>query len=274
MTNNKTYIYGLVDPRSGLIRYIGKSNKPDKRLGNHINRCNKSISHKNSWIIGLLKNDLRPELIIIDEVDISEWEFWEKHYIKLFKTWGFNLVNSTNGGECGSSDPEVLKRMVETRRKNGSYHLSQETKNKMSQSRTGSGNYFYGRKLSDEHKIKIGIKSLNRGIKEVLEVKDNGMTIWFPSLKDAAKFYKLKDASGITHCCKGRIATSNKSKWKYINIKKEGFVPYDLCPKCKGEGKLLKHDIDGHRIGYNMKMETCDLCGGAMVIPMAVIPDE
>ena len=39
--------------------------------------------------------------ILIEELDIvenEEWEFWEKHYISLFKSWGFELVNQNEGG--------------------------------------------------------------------------------------------------------------------------------------------------------------------------------
>jgi hypothetical protein len=34
----------------------------------------------------------------IDLVPDTEWKFWEKHYISLFKSWGFKLENKNNGG--------------------------------------------------------------------------------------------------------------------------------------------------------------------------------
>jgi hypothetical protein len=40
-----------------------------------------------------------PKLEIIDIVKINEWAFWEQHYISLYKSWGFNLLNSTIGGK-------------------------------------------------------------------------------------------------------------------------------------------------------------------------------
>jgi hypothetical protein len=33
---NPIYIYGLVDPRTDKIRYVGKSNNPERRLYAHI----------------------------------------------------------------------------------------------------------------------------------------------------------------------------------------------------------------------------------------------
>lgn len=34
----------------------------------------------------------------LDKVSTSEWKFWEKHYISLFKSWGFILENKNEGG--------------------------------------------------------------------------------------------------------------------------------------------------------------------------------
>jgi len=34
----------------------------------------------------------------IDSVESSEWIFWEKYYISLFKSWGFYLKNKNEGG--------------------------------------------------------------------------------------------------------------------------------------------------------------------------------
>jgi hypothetical protein len=59
-------------------------------------------SKKQAWLKGLLDSGVKPELMILDEVPIKEWEFWEIHYISLCKSWGFRLTNMTNGGECGS----------------------------------------------------------------------------------------------------------------------------------------------------------------------------
>ena len=58
----KTFIYGLCDPETNEIRYIGKSNQPKKRLQDHIYSCERTVTHKNNWIKSLLnkKYELRP----------------------------------------------------------------------------------------------------------------------------------------------------------------------------------------------------------------------
>jgi hypothetical protein len=93
-----TYIYGLIDPITNEIRYIGKSNNPQKRYPQHINEAKLNNTKKSNWIKKLLREYKRPELFIIDEVSKNNWQFWEEHYISLFKSWGFNLTNQTKGG--------------------------------------------------------------------------------------------------------------------------------------------------------------------------------
>lgn len=95
----ETYIYTLKDPISNLIRYVGKSNNPKERLKNHVNLCKRDQTHKRNWIIKLKKQGLKPILEIIDKVPIDSWQFWEKYWISQMKSWGFDLVNYTNGGD-------------------------------------------------------------------------------------------------------------------------------------------------------------------------------
>jgi hypothetical protein len=47
---------------------------------------------------------------VIDCVPYHEWEFWEKHYISLYFSWGFNLSNISMGG----IDAELLLKYKKT----------------------------------------------------------------------------------------------------------------------------------------------------------------
>jgi hypothetical protein len=94
----KTFIYGLCDPDTNEIRYIGKSNSPKKRILDHIYSCNDSITHKNNWIKSLLREGKKPTLQIIDEVPIVDWQMWEAFYIKKYREEGHNLTNHSDGG--------------------------------------------------------------------------------------------------------------------------------------------------------------------------------
>lgn len=94
-----TNIYSLKDPETNLIRYIGKSNNVSKRFSAHLNRSRPHQTHKKNWIESLRKKGLKPIVEVVDIVPIGEWQFWETYWISQFKTWGFDLVNHTWGGD-------------------------------------------------------------------------------------------------------------------------------------------------------------------------------
>ncbi len=99
-----TKIYTLSNPLTGEIRYIGKTSKDlSNRLKEHFRYIAtlKVKTKRISWFKSLLKQNLQPKIELIDEVNDDEWQFWEMHYISLFKSWGFRLVNGTDGGTGG-----------------------------------------------------------------------------------------------------------------------------------------------------------------------------
>ena len=93
----QVFIYGLKDPTNDQIRYIGKTNNLSKRIGDHITEKRKH--RKNNWIKKLHREGLKPELVVIDQCDESNWKEFEIHYIRLFKSFGARLLNKTNGGD-------------------------------------------------------------------------------------------------------------------------------------------------------------------------------
>lgn len=116
-----TYIYSLSEPQSESVRYIGKSNNPLIRYSNHFRKSNRVCLQKEEWIKFLINNGQKPKLEILDEVPMQEWQFWEKHYISLYKSWGFDLLNVTSGGGHDSTgykhSSDTKKRLSEIRKK-------------------------------------------------------------------------------------------------------------------------------------------------------------
>jgi hypothetical protein len=94
-----TNIYTLRDPETNQIRYVGKSNNISQRYKAHLNKARKHQTHKKNWIDSLKQKGLKPIIEIIDVVPIEDWVFWETFWISQCKTWGFNLVNHTSGGD-------------------------------------------------------------------------------------------------------------------------------------------------------------------------------
>jgi len=95
----KVYIYTLEHPVTKEVRYIGKTKNPKERFHNHCNRLHNEYTHKRNWINSLRSQGLKPKMNILDEIDESEWKYWEKFWIEQFRQWGFNLVNHTSGGD-------------------------------------------------------------------------------------------------------------------------------------------------------------------------------
>jgi len=86
-------IYILLENETPV--YIGKTNEPNRRLREHRMNFSKDVS-----------------LEIIDEVEETEWEFWEKWWIEIFNTWGITLLNRNKGGGGPEYQTESAKKLI------------------------------------------------------------------------------------------------------------------------------------------------------------------
>lgn len=91
------FIYGLQDPVTKQVRYIGATkNSLKTRLQGHLG--NNDGTHRYHWIKSLLSKGIRPEIFLIEKVKRDDWEESERFWISYFKYIGANLVNGTDGG--------------------------------------------------------------------------------------------------------------------------------------------------------------------------------
>lgn len=87
------YIYGLFDPTTGEIRYIGRTWNVDKRYKTHCFTIDKSP--KAQWIKSLAANGQRPEVAILQECsDTSDAKRAEYDWIMKVISAGGNLLNA------------------------------------------------------------------------------------------------------------------------------------------------------------------------------------
>lgn len=98
---SEVYIYGLKDPRTGEIRYVGKTVNPSSRFsfhmaGNDVNR------HKQNWLTGLKREGVKPEMVILEVTDEDRWEGREKYWIAKGRKDGWPLTNIAEGGANNS----------------------------------------------------------------------------------------------------------------------------------------------------------------------------
>jgi len=94
-------IYGLVDPRTGEVRYIGKTCSGFLRIRQHFvpsQLCR--ITKKINWLKSLFALNLLPKPIILAESLTRELlSELEIKFIAEYKAKGFNLLNMTVGGD-------------------------------------------------------------------------------------------------------------------------------------------------------------------------------
>lgn len=94
-------IYGLIDPRTMMIRYIGLTqNHPAVRLQSHLKKIDKDGNQsKAMWLKGLLSLGLSPNVVALDfSGDLSEATHKERKWIEQGTLLGWDLLNNAYVG--------------------------------------------------------------------------------------------------------------------------------------------------------------------------------
>jgi hypothetical protein len=95
-------IYGMVDPRTNELRYVGKTGKKflSWRMASHLHDARRGMKkYVCNWLRELLDEHLRPEIFVIEEVGDSDWEEAERFWIAYFRSIGAKLTNTAGGGQ-------------------------------------------------------------------------------------------------------------------------------------------------------------------------------
>mgnify|MGYP001584261892 CR=1 FL=1 len=98
-TDNPTaplYIYALIDPDTGDVRYAGKCRFPTYRMRSHVVRCSnwyQENSDKGAWIRDLLSRGKQPIVRILERVTENNCVEKEAHWIRFFRNAGNSLTN-------------------------------------------------------------------------------------------------------------------------------------------------------------------------------------
>ncbi len=169
--------YLLIDPTSGLVRYIGLTKKTlQERLQKHLSDGRARNPYKYNWIQKLKRNGFIPEIIVYQD-GLSKEEACELEIdlIRFFRILsGKKLTNIDNGGLLPPSWT-------------GKTH-TEEIKKKMSKSQKK---------------------------KSVWQLQTNGRFVKkFPSTNIASKQTKINSGS-IVNCCLKKRKTAGGFKWRY-----------------------------------------------------------
>lgn len=237
---DSVFIYSLEYPE-GNVRYIGKTIDPKKRLTGHLYPTkSKREGHKWNWIKSLKKEGNRPTMNIIDIIDREEADFWEIHYISLFKFFGFKLLNSTFGGD-------------------GQSYITEETRQKISEKirklKEGTVAWNKGKKCSNELKLKYSLARPVRWDILQFDLEGNFIKEWLSSgqVKRELKF----DSSSILATCRGEYASFNgfiflfkKDYEENPSILKDRLQFYEDRQKLiRKNEQILAFNLEGEKIG-------------------------
>jgi hypothetical protein len=101
-------IYGLFDPTSNELRYVGKAKDAAKRLKRHL--C-ESRTHKrpvNNWIKSLTADGKLPRMEVLETVPADQWQAAEIRLIALHRQT-CKLLNVADGGDMPHQTVEQRK---------------------------------------------------------------------------------------------------------------------------------------------------------------------
>lgn len=227
--NSKTYyIYGHKNKLNSKW-YIGQTcQQPYRRWrdGKGYTTCNKSKGCR-KFANAIKKYGWDNFEHIILETTTEEFvDEREIYYINKYNSIenGYNLRTGGNH-HLASQETKELFSKIRLGDKNPFWgkHHSEESKRKMSISQKNRENLneirlklsksHKGKMLSSEHKQKIRDSCIGINTKKILCIEDN---IIFDSLKDAVKYYNLRDSSHISHCFNGSRKTCGGLHWKLI----------------------------------------------------------
>ena len=244
----KVIIYTLADPITNDVRYVGITTRDlNYRYKRHF--YDKKNYKKNKWFKSLKEQSLKPIIKELDTVDFDGWQFWEQWYISLFKTYGFNLVNLTEGGEgmFGYKHTNETKEKIKEKRKNQIF--TEETRELLSIS-SMKNKYALNKKHSIEQNKSKSINQRGKFGGEIIRTDIYNNSILFKSIRDAGESIGLLHKN-IWYACTTRKGKLYKGYyWKYkdeskIQKKNNDKISYDYLYQ-----KYIVEKVSGQNIKY------------------------
>lgn len=102
-------IYGLCDPVTHQVRYIGKTVNLKSRMRRYRSGCHHS-PHLKNWIALLGRKGQWPEVKVLETCLFGLGDA-EKHWIKHGRERGWDLINATDGGDGWPCTPQSVEKI-------------------------------------------------------------------------------------------------------------------------------------------------------------------
>jgi len=242
-------IYSLSDPRNGYVRYIGMTSKElSFRLRKHLS--DKGNWLKRRWIKELNMLGLKPIIEEVDIVPFENWQYWESWYIELFRYYGFDIFNLTDGGEgtFGYRHTKKTKKIIKEKRSKQIF--TKEYLENLCKIRMNNSNAL-GKKHTDDMKSNKSISQRGKFGGIIIREDENGNIIEFNGIQDAAdsinQIYK-----NIWYACTKRKGKLYKGYyWQYKDDIKQS-KNNDMITKEYLYEKYVVERISGKKIGIQL----------------------
>jgi hypothetical protein len=165
-------IYGLYDPITHELRYVGKTSVTlDLRLKRHLR--DNHITHKVAWLRKLRKFGVVPIIREIELCTDENWQETERRVIQDSRNKGCRLTNLESGGRGGHTVGESVKEKMRNsqliryqmlRRNNGGVAATLRTRALLSKNATGHS-WNRGWKHTTTAKVVISSKAVIRELR-------------------------------------------------------------------------------------------------------------
>jgi hypothetical protein len=171
------FIYGLTDPRTEEVRYIGKTSVGMRRPRRHVHKASRgsSLTHKEAWIKGLMDEGLTFGVLVLRVSTPGSLSADERELIEDFRKTGARLTNLTDGGEGISGHRHSLESRARMSRAGLGRKKSPDHVEKIAASHRG-------RKRPASVGRKISAAKCGKGTRSI--ISSDGTV--YPSIKEAA----------------------------------------------------------------------------------------
>lgn len=106
-------IYGLFDPDTDALRYVGKANNAKARLTKHFDEARRCSRPLHNWLRKLLSEKKAPVLRVLETVPKEQWEEAEKRLIAHYRQ-SCQLLNVADGGSMPSQTKAQRQKCAKT----------------------------------------------------------------------------------------------------------------------------------------------------------------
>lgn len=204
------FIYGLCDPRTGELRYVGQTSRGEARIRAHRYPAvqARAKGHRGTWLRALRRAGLFPDSFVIEHVSVDELADAEIFWIAYFRSVGAWLVNTQPGGAHARGYRRTDRVTVETR-------LRMSTAQKKRFARPAAREELSRRRLGVPGKPRTRECRIAQSLLQGGRTFVDQFGVTYPTIGIAADALKL-DRSCVHKVLRGKLRHTGGYRFKYV----------------------------------------------------------